>query len=277
MPPEPVPVPPIRRRPVATTGRFAAVLGLALLVVGCGRSTGDFGRAERNVVDDSWMPALGDALAKHGRGELVSDFNRTDREGTLRDRAWSLIRPPHVRDWFGGWLVEMQRTRVIPTIDPKFDPDGYYNYLRRDPFRSSEARWNKLIADMQADAQLIGPFWAEARKVREDDRQRLATVDARRDVAAEELRDAYARIDENGRVVDWVWRSMRLRLAAYRRAIDRIMVETPSDRQFDANLAWNSLRQSIEAAERDFPSEPRSRPGAPKPSRFSSGEKVSKP
>ncbi|TBW41000.1 hypothetical protein EYW49_02260 [Siculibacillus lacustris] len=246
----------------------AAVLGLA----GCGRATGDFGRAERNVVDDSWLPALGDQIARHGRGELVSDFNRTDREGVLRDRAWSLVRPPHARDWFGASLVEWQRTRILPTVDPRFDPDGYYNYLRRDPFRSSEARWNRMIADMRADAALVGPFWAEARRVRDDDRARLGEVDGRRDVAPPELKDAYARIDENARVVDWVWRSMRLRLAAYRRAIDRIEVETPSDRLYTANLAWNALKAAVDAAERDFPAAPHgTAPEPPGRSRYATG------
>jgi hypothetical protein len=268
-------LPPFFARPRRRSrGVAAAGLLVVALLSGCGRSTGDFGRAEPNVIDDRWMPAIGDAVARHGRDELVSDFNRTDREGTLRDRAWALIRPPHVRDWFGSWLVELQRTRVLPTVDPRFDPDGYYNYLRKDAFRSSEARWNRAIADMRADAALVGPFWAEARRVREDDRQRLATVDARHDVSADELRDAYARIDENGRVVDWVWRSMRLRLAAYRRAIERMMVETPSDRSRDAEAAWKALEAAIDAAERDFPASPHRTAGPASGSRYGPGRVV---
>ncbi|NLH83263.1 MAG: hypothetical protein GX458_20855, partial [Phyllobacteriaceae bacterium] len=180
----------------------AVLFGLALS--GCGRETGDFGRARPNSIDDEIKPWLGGMIARHGRDELVSDFNRTDREGTLRDRAWAIVRAPHARDWYGHLLVEGERTRILPEIDSRFDPAGYYAYLRRDEFRSSEARWSRLMTDMRADTELVGPFWNEARRVRDDDRQRLSAVDGRSDVRAEELRDAYARIDENARVVDWV-------------------------------------------------------------------------
>lgn len=233
--------------------RVAVLLILVAGLGGCARETGDFGRAKPNTLDDRIMPFLGDAVARHGRDELVSDFNRTDREGTLRDRAWALVRAPHVEDWFGHMLVEGQRTRILPEIDSRFEPAGYYAYLRRDPFRSSEARWNRLLADMRADTGLVGPFWDEARRVRQDDQLRLRAVDGRRDVAAEELRDATARVEENARVVDWAWRALRFRLAAYRMAIDRIMVETPSDRLWEANQTWGAFKRAIETAEADFP------------------------
>ncbi|MCE1235076.1 MAG: hypothetical protein LWW93_01845 [Hyphomicrobiales bacterium] len=256
---------PVERRP-------AALLLLALLLAGCARETGDFGRAPRNALDDRAKPFAGDMIARHLRGELVSDFNRTDDENVLRDRSWSIVRAPHAEDWFGHLLVEGQRTRILPEIDSRFDPSGYYAYLRRDAFRSSEARWNRLFADMQADTELVGPFWGEARRVREGDRLRLSTLDGRRDVSAEELRDATARIDENARVVDWVWRALRFRLRAYRIAIDRMMVETPSDRLWEANQLWNAYRRAIEAAEADFPAGVRrGAPGGARPSRYSQG------
>ena len=243
----------------------------ALALGGCGRETGDFGRAAHTPWNDQLRPGAGDLAARHLRGELVSDFNRTDRELTLRDRAWSLVRAPHAADWFGATLVEAQRTRILPEIDSRFDPAGYYGYQRKDTFVSSEARWNKAIMDMRADAALVGPFWNEARRVREDDRLRLTAVDGRTDVRAEELKDAYARIDENARVVDWVWRALRFRLRAYRMAIDRMMVETPSDRLWEANTAWGDLRAAIDAAEADFPaSEHRTRGAGPR-SRYGLG------
>ncbi len=251
-----------------------STLAVGLLLAGCGRETGDFGRAASTPWNDQLRPTAGGFIARHLRGELVSDFNRTDREGTLRDRAWALVRAPHVRDWFGETLVEMERTRILPEIDERFAPSGYYGYLRKDPFVSSEARWNKAIMDMRADAELVGPFWGEARRVREDDRLRLTAVDGRSDVAPEELKNAYARIDENARVVDWVWRSLRFRLRAYRMAIDRMMVETPSNRLWEANKAWGDLRAAIDAAEADFPaSEHRTKGPGPR-SRYGLGDGI---
>lgn len=257
---------------IAARRRAALLLLVAGVgLAGCARETGDFGRAPPNALDDRVKPFLGGEIARWGRGELVSDFNRTDREGTLRDRAWALVRAPHAEDWFGHLLVEGQRTRILPEIDSRFVPSGYYAYLRRDDFRSSEARWNRLLLDMRADTGLVGPFWAEARRAREDDALRLRAVDGRNDVAPEELRDAYARIDENARVVDWVWRALRFRLAAYRMAIDRMQVETPTDRIWEVNETWRAFRRAIEVAEADFPAEKRTVAGSPRRSRYGLG------
>ena len=256
--------------------RRIVVLAFALPVVlaGCGRPTGDFGRAEPSVLHDRVMPAAGALVAEWDRREVVSDFNRTDREGTLRDRAWGLVRAPHVRDWFGETLVEFERTRIVPEIDYAFEPKGYYNHLRRDPFVSSETRWNRAIADMRADTASIGPFWSEARRVREDDALRLRALDERRGGAPSELSNAYARIDENARVVDWVWRAMRLRVAAYRDAIDRMMVETPSQRRYEAEIAWGELRDAITRAEAGMPVAPRRQAGSSTPSRYTKRETI---
>lgn len=257
---------------IASRRRAVVLMLLAgVALAGCARETGDFGRAPPNAFDDRVKPFVGDQVARHLRGELVSDFNRTDREGTLRDRAWALVRAPHTQDWFGHLLVEGERTRILPEIDSRFVPTGYYAYLRRDEFRSSEARWNRLLVDMRADTALVGPFWQEARRTREDDALRLRAVDGRSDVAPEELRDAYARIDENARVVDWVWRALRFRLAAYRAAIDRMQVETPTGRIWEVNEAWRAFRHAIEVAEADFPAEKRTYVGGPRRSRYSQG------
>jgi len=250
---------------------------LPLLLAGCGRPTGDFGRAEPSVLHDTVMPAAGELIAEWDRREVVSDFNRTDREAVLRDRAWGLVRAPHVRDWFGDGLIEYERTRIVPEIDYAFDPRGYYNHLRRDPFVSSETRWNRAISDMRADAALIGPFWNEARRVREADAMRLRALDRRAGGRPEELQNAYARIDENARVVDWVWRSMRLRVAAYRDAVDRMMVETPSQRGAEADVAWTELRRAIDHAEAGMPPLPRRIAGAAAPSRYTKRETVNEP
>ncbi len=254
--------------------RIVALALLPLLLAGCERPTGDFGRAEPSLLHDGIMPAIGDKVAEWDRREVVSDFNRTDRENALRDRAWALVRAPHVRDWFGETLVELERTRIVPEIDWAFEPKGYYNHLRRDPFVSSETRWSRAIADMRADAGLIGPFWGEARRVREDDAMRLRALDQRHGGAPKELQNAYARIDENARVVDWVWRAMRLRVAAYRDAIDRMMVETPSARRAEVEIAWTELRRAVDRAEAGMPPLPRRGAGATLPSRYTKSETI---
>jgi hypothetical protein len=223
---------------------------IALPLAGCLRETGDFGRAEPNVINDTLLPFAGDQTARYVRREQVSDFNRTDREGDLRDVAWALVMPPHVGDWIGESLIELQRTRILPNMDSRFDPGAYYAFLRREQFRSSEVRWARLIADMAMDRQLVPPFWDKARQVKEDDRQRVQAMDARRDLTPQELANAYARIDENARLVDWVWRSLRYRINAYRNAIARMAIETPSARHSEATLMLRDLELTIAEAEK---------------------------
>ncbi len=222
-----------------------------LQLTGCGQTMGDFGRPEPSVLHDSILPSLGNMVADQGRGELVSDFNKTDREQTTRDRAWALVQPPHLHDWFGDTLVEAQRTRVLPEMDSKFNAKAYYELLRRDNFISSETRWQRLINDMNTDAQLVGPFWRDLRAVNADDAQRVRSMDHRADLTPAELHNAYARIDENARLADWVWRSLRFRLKSYRICIDRMLVETPTDRQWDVNKAYDDLQTAIALAEQN--------------------------
>lgn len=230
-------------------GRTPLVLVATFLALAGCRQTGDFGRAEPNIINDTLMPAAGTVIAEYGRREQVSHFNGTDREQLLRDRAWALVMPPHVGDWITETVVELQRSRILPAMDSRFDPRAYYAFLRNDRFRSSEARWQRFIADMTADRMLVGPFWQVAHEQMQDDRLRLQALDARREGTAEELKNAYARIDENARVVDWVWRSLRLRVAAYRNAGERMAVETPSGLWVNAQVALRDLEQAIANAQ----------------------------
>ncbi len=224
-------------RPFRRPARLALILALGLAA--CGRPTGDFGRARPSALHDDLLPAAGAAIARR-YGEPVSAFNLTDDERELRDRAWTFVRPPHAGDWWMATEVEGQRTRVSPVADPGFDPARYYDHLRSDPFRSSEARWSRVMEDITADALLVPPFCDVAARVRRADVERLA---AARRVASPEpwVIEAEERVFENNEVMSWAWRAREYRLASYRIAIDRLQVETPSDRLFEANRAFAAL------------------------------------
>ena len=230
-----------RRLPLLT------LLGLAA----CGQQTGDFGRAQPDVLHQSLLPAAGNLIADRQRGELVSDFNQTDEERKLRDLGWGLVQPPHLKDWFGAALVELQRTRVLPEMDSRWNTKAYYELLRRDAYDSSETRWQRLIADMRTDAELVGPFWQQARQVKADDAARMRALDGRPDVTAGELHNATARVEENARLTDWVWRSLRFRLKSYRICIEKMQVETPTRRLWEVNQTWDALQSAIALAEQD--------------------------
>ncbi|HQF31403.1 MAG TPA: hypothetical protein PLJ34_08145, partial [Hyphomicrobiales bacterium] len=77
-----------------TALRCGALAALAIVLAGCLRPTGDFGRARPSFVNDQIAPMIGLASAS-ARGEAVSLYNLTDDERELRDLSWSIVRPPH--------------------------------------------------------------------------------------------------------------------------------------------------------------------------------------
>ena len=62
-------------------------------------------------------------------GELVSDFNFTDEEKTMRALAWNLIRPPHAEDWISSDLLEI----------PFFNPECRPAFAHRNADRPTDA------------------------------------------------------------------------------------------------------------------------------------------
>ncbi len=233
----------------ASTGRILVVGLLAALVVGCARPTGDFNRARPDRIHDEILPEYGHRL-KNMRGEPTSTFNLTDLEQELRDRAWALIRPISAKDWIDGAAIEAQRTGIIKPIDDKLDPSVYYLYLRSDKFRSSETRYERVVSDISGDTDLIRPFCKLAVEIEDTDTERLNAMNRRPDLKPEEYAASVGRVNENRNIIAWVKRSMSFRLAAYRYAIDRLEIETPSrKRVWDANTAWRHLAGEVAYAD----------------------------
>ncbi|MHC5654296.1 hypothetical protein [Stappia sp. ICDLI1TA098] len=236
-------------RPRAPRRAQRLALGLAALALGaatggCQRPTGDFDRAAPSVVHDLLMPEAGAQLAAN-RGEPVSRFNLTDDERELRERGWTLIRPPSTQDWIEGSRTELMRTRILPETGTA-DPGLYYKYLRSDRYRSSEARYDKVAADARGDADLVPPFCEVATRVMAADQERLRALGRRDITSQEELVGAQARVWENRRYIDWAGQALRYRLVSYRNAIDSLEVETPShDKVWDANSAWKKLAAEV--------------------------------
>ncbi len=231
-----------------SAGRVLLVLSLCLLTAGCFSKTGDFGRPEGGPLNRHALPALGKAKA-YAREEPVSSYNLTDTERLMRRRATYLRFPPHTRDWFGRAVTEMETNRVLEGYGRAHAPDRYYAYLRSDKFRSSEARYERLRFDITSDAELVSPFFSVASNVRRDDRERIRATRRRPDLTELELANAKGRVHENALVIGQVSDALRYRLAAYRFAIDRLEIETPSDRIWDVNRAWRLLAGTIVAGE----------------------------
>ncbi len=201
-------------------------------------------------------------------GELVSDFNFTDEEKTMRDMAWVLIRPPHAQDWISLnlWkfvpsvqnvglqlLTETQSARLTPLIDMGFDPKRYYWTLRSEKYASHNVRFERIIEDAQQDRQALAAFVPIAEQVVAMDRERMAALGRKADLDPREMKNAYARVDENKRFIGWVWRALQYRMTAYAYAIKKLEIETPSSKVAEANQALKFLLEDFQAQNGTLP------------------------
>lgn len=214
--------------------RTAIVLALALGLTGCAQ-TGDFGRKNPNVVNDRILPAIG-AAAAGSRSEPVSLFRGTDNEREMQDLAWAVVMPPLREQYRGRIIAELKRTRILPADRLRLEKENYVRSLLAIDFRSSAARYDRLIDDVTADTGRVEPFFEMAARVDVDDRARRRALDVAPDVTPAEREKALARIEENGLFIAWTRESFEERLIAYRYALDRLMIETP-DRKADVALA----------------------------------------
>ncbi|WP_417711487.1 hypothetical protein [Roseibium aggregatum] len=245
----------------------AAAMLIAVSLAACTRPTGDFDRARPSVIHDRVMPAAGDEAARL-RGDPVSKFNYTNDEKLMRNRGWTLIRPPWTKDWIGGTMVELSRTRVLPEVEGRVPPDLYLIYLRSDKFQSSDARYDKIAADASGDAELVMPFCEVALRVRAADDERLRVLQ-NKPVKSEETYDgAKARVWENRVMIKWVGQALRYRIIAYKKALDGLEIETPTrDRVWKVNNAIRELEGQVRIAEAGC--DPEKRYGDDKPVRRS--------
>jgi len=233
----------------ASARLLAGLLAVLAVVTGCTRPTGDFDRARPSVVHDDLMPAVGQNAARL-RGDPVSKFNYTNDEKLLRDRGWTLIRPPWTKDWIGGTMVELSRTRVLPETEGRVPPDLYLIYLRSDKFRSSDARYDKIAADASGDAELVMPFCEVAIRVQKADDERLRVLRNQKVTTQETYDGAKARVWENRVMVKWVGQALRYRIIAYKKALKGLEIETPSrDRVWKVNNAIRELEGQVRLAE----------------------------
>lgn len=202
------------------------MLAVVLLFAGCAR-TGDFGRAQPNVISDRVLPLVG-MLSTHSAGEPISRFNYTNDEQTLRNLGWTLVMPSHAEDWLGRTAGELQRLEIARRLDLEASPDRYSRLLSSARYRSSDARYARIMDDAAKDMAAIDPYFAFVRAVRSADRDRLAAAASLPDIRPTELTDAHGRVAENQRQIAWVKRAILFRIYAYRYAVDRLMIQTPS-------------------------------------------------
>jgi hypothetical protein len=227
---------------------FAAIPLIVLLTVSaCARPVGDFGRAERNVLNDEVMPSIGKRLSKG------SAFNLADQEIEMRDRVWRYLIAPHAYGWFADVAVEFQRTRITPISNKPFNTRRYYDWLHSKRFASSRVRYTRIEEDAIADLGMMPSAFASVCAVIELDRQRGIASNQLAGLEDEVAINAARRHEENLAVIGWFARSVSNRYESYSYALDHLLVETPHEEAVSANARLSELAVWVEAAVRgDF-------------------------
>ena len=229
---------------------MTAGITAVLLLAGCARPVGDFGRAEPDVINDSVLPAAG-TLRAMVAGEPVSGFNKTDEEVEMADRIWRFMTSGRTKDWFYDIAAEWRRTRIWPGIT--FGIDRYYGWLHGTAYQSAGVRYATLGADVGADLATIPDTFISICKVQTIDRQRQVAADHLAVLEDSQQNDMVARKAENAMQIDGFVQALRYRDDSYNYALDQLLVETPhaEARQVDADLG--ALDSVVKRAERgDF-------------------------
>ena len=116
-----------------------------------------------------------------------------------------------------------------------FDRTTYGRALIDEPHRSHTSRYQQLIEDVRNDITRFEPFFASAARVIELDRKRSASLKMVSELSPREQADAIARMEENTLIVQWVQQCLERRIASYRWALERLVIQTPDTIAADAD------------------------------------------
>lgn len=208
--------------------------------------SGDFGRPRESVFVDEFLPWLKDGFDGL-TGQRVATAPYTDDERTLRDLAYAILLPPEAEGpsrltLAGIDFVELWNRWVV--APQPFDVRSYSEYLISTPYRSSTARYARLIDDIRADIGRVPPFFSMANRVVAADAIRARSFQFI-SLTREKLDLARARIAENRGFIDRVYDRFRERIAGYRYALEALMVLTPSPNAVEAERALFVLEDRL--------------------------------
>jgi hypothetical protein len=212
-----------------------------MLLAGCALN-GDFGRVRPSLVSDDMHAWVGREAAARV-GAPPSEFPLTEEERRLRDLAFALIQPPYDRNrWYS---VFAEYGLAGPPDVLLFDPTAYWARLDV-PYRRSEASsYAQIVTDARNDVVRLEPFFATAAYVVDVDRrcaQSFGYIAVSSGVTEAERFNALTRINENAAVIGWVCASLRARAAAYRFALERLVVSMPSSHAVEPERSLSMLQ-----------------------------------
>jgi hypothetical protein len=213
-----------------------------LILIGC--QNGDFGRVRPSLVTDGIHAWVGRDAARDA-GAPVSLYPLTDDEILLRDYAYQLIEPPYDRQRWYSVLGEWGLTHYFRPEWYNCDPTAYAARLMNAYVRSEIARYARLDDDMRDDVVRIGNFVPVAHRVLDMDSKREKSMAFVGVLSGPEIANAQARNAENFLVIAWVQQSLANRAAAYRFALERLIVALPSPVAVDVERSLTFLQTRI--------------------------------
>lgn len=233
-----IPPPPSTRVPVRRWPLFA--LAALSLLTGC--AGGDFGEINPIFVRDDMHDWLSlDAIA--GRPTLPSNFELTDDERALRDLSYPLIEWPYNRQQWYSAFGEYGEIGADHRVG--FDRTAYANHLMSSSYRSPSARYSQLNDDIRNDVTRLPQFFETVARVLDIDQKRQKSLAYISDASPMERTDARRRIRENALLVSLVRTKLAERATAYRYALERLVIATPSQQAVDVERSLNQLQAQI--------------------------------
>lgn len=211
------------------------VFAALVLLTGC--SNGDFGEVRPMLVRDDVHDWLGPAAAAPNP---PSNFEVTDEERKLRDLAFPLIEPPYNRQRYDAVALEYGGNGTAGVTQA-----GYANYLLGSSFRSSSGRYTQLNDDIRNDTTRLPQFFETAARVLDLDMKRKKSLAYVSSLSAAERDDALRRIRENSSLVSLVRTRLTQRVSAYRFALERLVIMTPSSQAVEVEQSLNQLQAQI--------------------------------
>ncbi|PPD14961.1 MAG: hypothetical protein CTY25_09235 [Methylobacterium sp.] len=239
---------------------FAGALGLAL--AGCYQTTGDFGRPQPGVWENSILPAAG-YISATARGEPISLYALTEDEKELRNRAWNFLNPEadapivaRIQDQFTYYQLLPPRESDITLFHrtimggPQLSGAvGYSPTLRvltgGQSFVSLTSRYNRVRDVITADHALIPHFKLVASQVVQADHVRARSLGHVAHLTEEQRDQAIKRICENALIIARVHWAFHDRAAQYRYSLEHLLVEGPEREAIPAERTLMAFEADI--------------------------------
>jgi hypothetical protein len=219
------------------------MLAAGLLLAGCALN-GDFGRVRPELLTDDMHNWIGHDAAT-SIGSPASLYPLTDDERTLRDFAFPLIDPPYNRNRWDSVLREYGDKHRPEIEGAPIDRTAYWRKSILAGRRSEASAYAQIVTDARNDVDRMEPFFALAGRVIEMDARRTKSLDYVSALSPAEVANAMARNNENWAIVGWVCRALDARAAAYRFALERLVIEVPSNAAAEAERSITLMRMRI--------------------------------